>query len=49
MSKKLIYLVYFILVLALIGTNVVFGDTVWEGRIEDELDDVSGAVRKYVC
>jgi hypothetical protein len=40
MSKKLIYLVYFILVLALIGTNVVFGDTVWEGRIEDELDDV---------
>jgi len=40
MSKKLIYLVSFILVLALAGTNVVFGDTVWEGRIEDDLDDV---------
>ena len=40
MSKKLIYLVSFVLVLALAGTNVVFGDTVWEGRIEDDLDDV---------
>ncbi|MCP4608713.1 MAG: discoidin domain-containing protein [Planctomycetes bacterium] len=40
MSKKLIYLVSFILVLALVGTNVVFGDTVWEGRVEDDLDDV---------
>ncbi|MCP4256276.1 MAG: discoidin domain-containing protein [Planctomycetes bacterium] len=40
MSKKLIYLVSFVLVLALVGTNVVFGDTVWEGRVEDDLDDV---------
>ncbi|MHC4327729.1 MAG: discoidin domain-containing protein, partial [Planctomycetota bacterium] len=40
MSKKLIYLVSFILVLALAGANVVFGDTVWEGRIEDDIDDV---------
>jgi hypothetical protein len=40
MSKRLIYLVSFALVLALAGTNVVFGDTVWEGRIEDDLDDV---------
>jgi hypothetical protein len=40
MSKKLIYLVSFVLVLALAGTNVVFGDTVWEGRIEDDIDDV---------
>jgi hypothetical protein len=40
MSKKLIYLVSFLLVLAMAGTNVVFGDTVWEGRIEDDLDDV---------
>ena len=40
MSKKLIYLVSFFLVLALAGTNVVFGDTVWEGRIEDDIDDV---------
>jgi hypothetical protein len=40
MSKKLIYLVSFVLVLALAGTNVVFGDTVWEGRVEDDLDDV---------
>jgi len=40
MSKRLIYLVSFALVLALAGTNVAFGDTVWEGRIEDDLDDV---------
>ncbi len=40
MSKKLIYLVSFVLVLALAGTNVVFGDTIWEGRIEDDIDDV---------
>ncbi len=40
MSKKLIYLVSFALVLALAGTNVVLGDTVWEGRIEDDIDDV---------
>ncbi len=40
MSKRLIYLVSFALVLALAGTNVVFGDTVWEGRIEDDFDDV---------
>jgi len=26
--------------LALAGTNVVFGDAVWEGRIEDDIDDV---------
>jgi hypothetical protein len=40
MFRKLIYLVSFVLVLALAGTNVVFGDTVWESRIEDDLDDV---------
>ncbi len=40
MSKRLIYLVSFALVLALAGANVVFGDTVWEGRIEDDMDDV---------
>ncbi|MCH7558856.1 MAG: discoidin domain-containing protein, partial [Planctomycetes bacterium] len=40
MSKKLLYLTSFVLVLALAGTNVVFGDTVWEGRIEDGLDAV---------
>ena len=44
MSKKLIYLVSFVLVLALAGTNVVFGDTVWQGRIEDDIDDVLEAL-----
>ena len=40
MSKKLLYLTFFVLVLALAGTNVVFGDTVWEGRIKDSQDAV---------
>jgi len=39
MSKKLTYLISFLLVLALAGTNVVFG-AVWEGAITDENDDV---------
>jgi hypothetical protein len=44
MSKKLIYLVSFVLVLALAGINVVFGDTVWEGRIIYDSDDVEEEV-----
>ena len=44
MCRKLIYLVSFILVLALAGTNVVFGDTVWEGRITFDADDVEEEV-----
>ncbi|MHC4808309.1 MAG: hypothetical protein ACYTBX_18910, partial [Planctomycetota bacterium] len=39
MSKKLTYLISFLLVLALAGTNVVFG-AVWEGAITEENDDV---------
>ncbi len=39
MSKKLIYLTSFVLVLALAGTNVVFG-AVWEGKIESNQDSV---------
>jgi len=38
MSKKLIYLTSFVLVLALAGTNVTLGD-VWEGRVIDDTDD----------
>jgi hypothetical protein len=38
MSKKLIYLTSFVLLLALLGTNVALGD-VWEGRIIDDTDD----------
>ena len=38
MSKKLIYLFSFVLVLALTGTNVTLGD-VWEGRILEDSDD----------
>jgi hypothetical protein len=38
MSKKLIYLFSFVLVLALASTNVTLGD-VWEGRIIDDSDD----------
>ncbi|MHC4172860.1 MAG: discoidin domain-containing protein, partial [Planctomycetota bacterium] len=40
MSKKLFLLTSFVLVLALAGTNVVFGATVWEGAITDDNDDV---------
>jgi len=40
MSQKLLYLISFVLVFALAGTNVVFGDTVWEGRIVDTQDAV---------
>jgi len=40
MCRKLIYLVSFVLVLALAGTNVAFGQVVWEGRIEDGMDAV---------
>jgi hypothetical protein len=38
MSKKLIYLTSFVLILALAGTNVTLGD-VWEGRINKDTDD----------
>jgi hypothetical protein len=38
MSKKLIYLTSFVLVLALASTNVVLGD-VWEGRVTEDSDD----------
>ena len=44
MFRKLIYLVSFVLVLALAGTNVVFGDFVWEGRIISDYDDVEERV-----
>jgi hypothetical protein len=39
MCKKLIYLISFVLVLALAGTNVAFGQVVWEGRISSGDDD----------
>ncbi|MHC4173809.1 MAG: LamG-like jellyroll fold domain-containing protein, partial [Planctomycetota bacterium] len=44
MSKKLIYLFSFVLVLALTGTNVVFASRVWEGRITFDFDDVEERV-----
>ncbi len=44
MCRKLIYLFSFVLVLALAGTNVAFGDTVWEGRITYDADDVEEEV-----
>jgi len=44
MCRKLIYLFSFVLVLALAGTNVVFGNTVWEGRITFDADDVEEEV-----
>ena len=40
MSQKLLYLISFVLVFALAGTNVVFGGTVWEGRTKDSQDAV---------
>ncbi|MCH7559102.1 MAG: discoidin domain-containing protein, partial [Planctomycetes bacterium] len=40
MSKKLIYLMFVVLVLALAGTNVAFGQIVWEGRISSADDDM---------
>ena len=39
MRRKLIYLTSIILVLALAGTNVVFGGTVWEGKTKSGTDD----------
>jgi hypothetical protein len=44
MCRKLIYLFSFFLVLVLAGTNVVFGGTVWEGRIGTDADDVEEEV-----
>ena len=44
MCRKLIYLFSFVLILALAGTNVAFGDTVWEGRITFDADDVEEEV-----
>ncbi|MCP4256277.1 MAG: discoidin domain-containing protein [Planctomycetes bacterium] len=44
MCGKLIYLFSFVLILALAGTNVAFGDTVWEGRITSDPDDVEEEV-----
>ncbi|HUU18235.1 MAG TPA: discoidin domain-containing protein [Sedimentisphaerales bacterium] len=44
MCRKLIYLVGFVLVLALARTNVAFGGTVWEGRIVSDNDDVEESV-----
>ncbi|MHC4227036.1 MAG: hypothetical protein ACYSW0_06365, partial [Planctomycetota bacterium] len=38
MCRKLSYLAYFALVLALAGTNVALGD-VWEGRVIEDTDD----------
>ncbi len=38
MSKKLIYLMFVILVLALAGTNVTLGN-VWEGRVSQDTDN----------
>ncbi|MCH7557974.1 MAG: discoidin domain-containing protein [Planctomycetes bacterium] len=40
MSKKLLYLTSFVLVLALAGTNVAFGQVVWEGRVSSSFDDL---------
>ncbi|MHC4166860.1 MAG: galactose-binding domain-containing protein [Planctomycetota bacterium] len=40
MRCKLSYLVCFILVLALAGTSVVRGDTIWEGKISNSQDCV---------
>ncbi|UCE50444.1 MAG: discoidin domain-containing protein [Phycisphaerales bacterium] len=40
MCRKLSYLIYFVLVLAWAGTNVVRGDTVWEGKITNDQDCV---------
>jgi hypothetical protein len=46
MSKKMIYLVSFVLVLSLVSTNVAFGGKVWESRVssgsDDAEQDVSG-------
>ena len=46
MSKKLFYLVSFVLVLSLFGTNVSFGGKVWESRVssgnDDAEEDVNG-------
>ncbi len=39
MSKKLFFLICFVLVLGLAGTNVAFGQVVWEGRISTGSDD----------
>jgi len=39
MSKNLIFLTSFVLVLALAGTNVVFAGRVWENRISDDAEE----------
>jgi len=39
MSKKLLYLISFVLVLSLVSSNVAFGQVVWEGRISSGSDD----------
>ncbi|MFB0525244.1 MAG: discoidin domain-containing protein, partial [Phycisphaerae bacterium] len=39
MCRRLIYLVSFVLVLALVSTDVAFGQFVWEGRISKDSDD----------
>ncbi len=44
MSKKLLYLISFVLVLALAGTNVVFADFVWESRLTNDNDDIEEEV-----
>ena len=44
MSKKLIFLTSFVLVLVLAGTNAVFAGFVWEDRIHGENDDVEESV-----
>ncbi len=44
MCGKLTYLISFLLVLALAGTNVAFGAIVWEGRISSGDDDVEEGV-----
>ncbi|MHC4633547.1 MAG: hypothetical protein ACYS9C_20055 [Planctomycetota bacterium] len=40
MFRKLFLLTSFVVVLALAGTNVVFGQVVWEGKIKDSQDCV---------
>ncbi|MBN1804457.1 MAG: hypothetical protein JW837_04340 [Sedimentisphaerales bacterium] len=39
MCKKLIYLVSFVLVISLVGTNVTFGGKIWETRVSSGNDD----------
>ena len=39
MSKKLLYLISFVLVLSLVGTNVIFGSVVIERRVDKSAND----------